>query len=107
MGRCYPLDRNCSGPKERRQAMDDLRVTPTSSAETVLRGAAVDAFQASLRGALLCSGDAGYETARKVWNGMIDKHPALIVRCTGVADVLQAVRFAREHQLLLAVRGGG
>jgi FAD/FMN-containing dehydrogenase len=87
--------------------MDDLRVTPTTGAETVLTGAAVDAFQASLRGALLRSGDASYETARKVWNGMIDKHPALIVRCAGVADVLQAVRFAREHQLLVAVRGGG
>jgi FAD/FMN-containing dehydrogenase len=48
-----------------------------------------------------------YETARKIWNAMIDKHPALIVRCAGVADVITAVQFARTHNLLVAVRGGG
>src|SRR4029450_7489018 len=51
--------------------------------------------------------DAGYETARKVWNGMIDRHPALIIRCAGVADVITAVQFARTHNLLVAVCGGG
>ncbi len=64
-------------------------------------------FQASLRGALLRPGNDGYETHRRVWNGMIDRHPALIVRCAGVADVISAVQFARSHHLVVAVRGGG
>lgn len=51
--------------------------------------------------------DDGYEVARRIWNGMIDRHPAAIVRCTGVADVMATVHFAREHDLPLAVRGGG
>ncbi len=49
----------------------------------------------------------GHETARKVYNGMIDRHPRLIVRCANVADVIAAVHFGREHDLLVAVRGGG
>lgn len=60
-----------------------------------------------LRGALLRPGDAGYELARAVYNGMIDRHPALIARCVDVADVIATVNFAREQQLTLAVRGGG
>ncbi|HSF29987.1 MAG TPA: FAD-dependent oxidoreductase, partial [Candidatus Tectomicrobia bacterium] len=56
---------------------------------------------------MLRPGDELYESVRQVWNGMIDKHPALIVRCTGVADVIAAVRFARDHDFLVAVRGGG
>lgn len=52
-------------------------------------------------------GDGGYEAARKVWNGMIDRHPAMIVQCAGVPDVVNAVNFARAHNLLIAVRGGG
>src|SRR2546430_374111 len=62
---------------------------------------------ARLRGDLIQPGDAEYEQARKVYNGMIDKRPALIARCVDVADVVSAVNFAREHQLPLAVRGGG
>jgi FAD/FMN-containing dehydrogenase len=69
--------------------------------------ATIQALRAHVRGAVLCPGEAGYETARRVWNAMIDKHPALLVRCSGVADVMAAVRFAREHELLVAVRGGG
>src|SRR5215813_5303810 len=72
-----------------------------------LEETAVQEFAARLRGSLLRPGDAGYEQARQVYNAMIDKHPALIARCVDVADVLAAVNFAREHQLLLAVRGGG
>jgi hypothetical protein len=55
----------------------------------------------------LRDGDAGYHEARTIWNGMIDRHPALIARCAGVADVIHCVNFARTHHLLLAVRGGG
>jgi FAD/FMN-containing dehydrogenase len=67
----------------------------------------VAALQANLRGALLRPQDAGYDAARRVWNGMIDRRPALIVRCTGSADVIASVNFAREHSLLVSVRGGG
>ncbi len=61
----------------------------------------------AFRGELLWPGEAGYEAARRIWNGAIDRRPALIARCTGVADVLAAVRFARERELPVAVRGGG
>ena len=67
----------------------------------------IEAFAKGLRGQLLRSGDGNYDEARRVWNGMIDKRPALIVRAQGVADVIQAVEFARESGLVLAVRGGG
>jgi FAD/FMN-containing dehydrogenase len=66
-----------------------------------------DGLRATLRGALLCDGDPGYGDARHVWNAMIDKRPAAIVRCAGVADVIAAVKFARDSGLPLAVRGGG
>ena len=58
-------------------------------------------------GELLRPGDPGYDDARKVWNGMIDKRPALIARCAGVADVIAAVNLARSNNLLVSVRGGG
>jgi FAD/FMN-containing dehydrogenase len=74
---------------------------------TALDDTTIGAFKGSLRGELLQPGDAAYEGARKVWNGMVDRHPALIVRCAGVADVIEAVRFGRAHNLLVAVRGGG
>jgi len=58
------------------------------------------------RGELVLPSDEGYEAARPVWNAAIDNHPALIARCSGVVDVARAVEFAREHELLVAVRGG-
>ncbi len=64
-------------------------------------------FDASLRGDLIRAGDAGYDAARRLWNPAFDRHPALIARCSGAADVVQAVQFARSHDLLTAVRGGG
>ena len=67
----------------------------------------VDALRDRLRGELILPGDPGYDRARAVWNGSIDRHPAAIARCSGTADVIAAVRFAREHDLLVAVRGGG
>jgi FAD/FMN-containing dehydrogenase len=68
---------------------------------------AMTAFKAGFRGPVLGTEDAAYDEVRKVWNAMIDRRPALIVRCTGTADVAHAVRFAREHKLLSSVRGGG
>ena len=87
--------------------MAELRITTMQGAEAVLTDTAIETFRTSVRGELLRPVDAGYETARNVWNGMIDKRPALIIRCTGVADVIGAVQFARTHDLLVAVRGGG
>jgi FAD/FMN-containing dehydrogenase len=59
------------------------------------------------RGRLISSDDADYDTARAVWNGAIDRRPRLIARCLGNSDVVAAVRFAREHDLEIAIRGGG
>jgi len=64
-------------------------------------------FQAKLRGDLLRPGDAGYGAARSIWNAMIDKHPALIVRCAGISDVINSVGFARTNGFGVAIRGGG
>ena len=60
-----------------------------------------------MRGSLLREGDSGYDESRTIWNGMIDRRPALVARCTGAADVMRAVDFARENGLMLAVRSGG
>ena len=79
---------------------------PIAPAEGALE-TAIDALQSSLRGELLGPGDAGYDAARKVHNGMIDRHPRLIARCRDVADVIAAVAFAREMELPLAIRSGG
>lgn len=67
----------------------------------------IEKLRASVRGAVLCPDQDGYDTARVIPNAMIDRRPAVIVRCTGAADVLASVRFAREHDLLVSVRGGG
>ncbi|MCH8002908.1 MAG: FAD-dependent oxidoreductase, partial [Proteobacteria bacterium] len=68
---------------------------------------AIAALRARLRGELIRPGDDGYDGARLIWNGMFDKKPALIARCSGTADVIDAVNFARENGMLTAVRGGG
>jgi len=73
----------------------------------VINEANIQEFKARLRGELIQPGEPNYEAARKVFNGMIDRRPALIVRCLGVADVIAAVNFAREAHLLTAIRGGG
>jgi FAD/FMN-containing dehydrogenase len=73
----------------------------------MLDEATVEQFKAGLRGDLIQPEDEGYEEARKVYNAMIDKRPRMIVRCSDVADVISCVNFARENEVLLAVRGGG
>ena len=73
----------------------------------MLDQATIEEFKASARGELIGPDDEAYEAARKVYNGMIDKCPRLIERCADVADVIGAVNFARENDLLLAIRGGG
>jgi FAD/FMN-containing dehydrogenase len=73
----------------------------------MLEEATVGEFRAGLRGSVLRPGDAGYDEARLIHNGMFDRRPALIARCLGTADIVDAVRFARTHDLELAIRGGG
>src|SRR5713226_477805 len=87
--------------------MTDLHVVTAEGSDAILEEAAVHDFAAGLRGRLLRPADGGYDEARTVWNGMIDRRPALIARCAGVADVIAAVRFARTRELLVSVRGGG
>src|SRR5271165_7142845 len=79
----------------------------TDPANFALGETAIQDFKASLQGALLRPGEIGYDDARKIWNGMIDRQPALIACCRGVVDVIKSVNFARTHALLVAVRGGG
>ena len=87
--------------------MENLQVTKLNGSEASLEGAAVEAFRDGLRGSSLLADDAEYNEVRIIWNGSTDKRPAIIVQCSGVADVIDAVNFAREHDLLVAVRGGG
>jgi FAD/FMN-containing dehydrogenase len=80
----------------------------TAGGQTIQLGQPViDSFKARLRGPLLLPGDAAHEDARSVWNAMIDRRPALIAKCLGVADVVAAVDFARERDLPLSIKGGG
>jgi hypothetical protein len=67
----------------------------------------IEQLRSSIRGAIMRPGDEAYESTRKVYNGMIDKRPALIVRCVDVADVIAAVDYARTNSMLTAIRGGG
>jgi FAD/FMN-containing dehydrogenase len=74
---------------------------------SVVAETAIDDLRAGFRGQVLAAGDEGYDEARALWNGMIDKRPTVILRSAGVADVIEGVRFARERGLPVAVRGGG
>ena len=87
--------------------MPDVRVTTRPGGTTTVQERAISQLQEKLQGRLIQSQEKGYDEARAIWNAMIDKRPALIVRSTGVADVIEAVTFARENDLLMAVRGGG
>ena len=79
----------------------------TRNREITLQEEAVRKFKESLRGELIGIGDAGYDDARSIWNAMIDRRPALIASCLGVADVVTCVNFAREHGITLSIKGGG
>ena len=89
------------------EVYDAVAAVTGDGAEISLEKAAVKELSDSLRGNLLLPGNAGYDSARKVLNRGIDKHPALIVQPSGVADIQNAVDFARERELLLAVKCGG
>lgn len=84
------------------------QLTKTTREETtVLNEAKVRSFAARLNGKLIRPEDDDYDEARAVWNGMIDRYPALIARCANTDDVVTALNFARENNLIVAVRGGG
>ena len=87
--------------------MTGPRATRTAARHAEASDKAVADFKATLRGQLLRAGDDGYEAARKIHNGMIDRRPAMIGRCAGAADVIASVKFARDNHVLLSVRGGG
>ena len=84
-----------------------MDIETTSGGRTTIAEADLNDFRSNLRGPLLRPGDTAYGQARIVFNGMFDRRPALIARCRGAADVVDAVRFARRHSALLAVRAGG
>jgi FAD/FMN-containing dehydrogenase len=84
-----------------------MMLTSSKGVGADIEAAAIEGFGAGLGGDLLRPGVDGYDAARRLYNGMVDKHPGLIVRCSGVADVLRAVEFGRAHDLLTAIRSGG
>jgi FAD/FMN-containing dehydrogenase len=84
-----------------------VRIRTRAGNDRALDDSLVNKLAAGLQGRLLRPSDADYDAARQVWNGMVDKRPALIARCAETADVVECVRFAREHDVLVSVRGGG
>lgn len=84
-----------------------MRAITTQGREIDLKQEALEALKLRVRGPVILPGDAGYEESRTVWNAMIDRKPAVIVRCLGAADVQACVQLAREHDLLLCLKGGG
>jgi hypothetical protein len=88
-------------------ATTEIEAVTGRGAAVALEKAAVNELAGSLRGNLLLTGSEGYDIARRVMNASIDKYPALVVQPTGVADIQQAINFARERDLLLAVKCGG
>jgi hypothetical protein len=74
---------------------------------SVVEESRIQRFRTTFREDIIRPGDDGYENARKIWNASVEKRPGILARCSGVADVVEAVNFARENELLAAVRGGG
>jgi FAD/FMN-containing dehydrogenase len=75
--------------------------------KTIIQPSPIEELQSSVKGQVLVAGDAGYDEARAIWNSMIDRHPSVIVQCTGTDDVVQALNVGRKHDMLIAVKGGG
>jgi FAD/FMN-containing dehydrogenase len=84
-----------------------ISATTLEGSRTNLNDADIASLRSNVRGELVVAGDARYDEARRVWNGNVDRRPALVVRCMGAADVQQAVNFARSLGLLVSIRGGG
>ena len=84
-----------------------MKVKTTKGHEIDLKQEIFDGLRMRLRGPVLVPGDTSYEESRTVWNGMIDRRPAVVVRCLGNADVIECVQFARENDILLCIKSGG
>jgi FAD/FMN-containing dehydrogenase len=84
-----------------------MKAKTMENREIDLKQETLDGLKMRLRGPMFTPGNVGYDESRTVWNGMIDKRPAVVVRCLGTADVITCVQFAREHELLLCIKGGG
>jgi hypothetical protein len=89
------------------KGVGDVAAKSLDGGDLLLRGSSIEDLAARLRGDVLLAGHPDYDRTRRIWNGMFDKRPALIARCTGASDVRHAVNFAREHGILTAVRAGG
>src|SRR5688572_20748180 len=87
--------------------MKEIVIKTTEGSAVSLGPGAIDSLRAGLRGDLLLPDEAGYHEARSIWNAMVDKRPAAIVRAAGASDAIQTVRVAARHGLLLSVRSGG
>jgi FAD/FMN-containing dehydrogenase len=103
----YPAYVLAQASSPTRPVPSQIAAAKLSGGTTSIEGAAVRELAGSLRGTLLLNGDFGYDGARRVWNGMHERFPAMIVRAAEAGDVASAVMFARERELLLAVKGGG
>ena len=87
--------------------MSTVTLQTIGSGSVTLAPDTLEALRMTLRGRIAAPGEAGYDEARTIWNGMVDRRPGMVVRCSGTADVIQAVRLARDNKLLVAVRSGG
>lgn len=87
--------------------MSDTLFTMLDEGNITILDKDLQEFKKSIRGDILFCNDPGYEEARAIWNAMIERHPAMIVRCSGVADVIATVNFARNNTIMLSVKGGG
>ena len=87
--------------------MTDLNLRTLDGATKKISPDTVTALRSGLRGTVVLPGEDGYDTARTIWNAMIDRRPGLVVRCLGASDVINAVKLARDEKLLVAVRSGG
>jgi FAD/FMN-containing dehydrogenase len=87
--------------------MSELKINKLNGGIAVITPEALTALRAALGGQAFLPGEPGYDLSRTVWNATVDKRPGLVARCAGTSDVIQAMRFARQHELLVAVRSGG
>jgi FAD/FMN-containing dehydrogenase len=93
--------------KDQSEGEPIMKVKTLAGLEIELNQNILDGLKMYLQGSVLVPGDVGYEDSRTVWNAMIDRKPAFVVRCIGVADVIECVKFSRKHNLLLCIKGGG
>jgi FAD/FMN-containing dehydrogenase len=87
--------------------MREFVIRRSSGCNTAIAASKLARLANDMAGTLLLPGDSFYDSVRRVWNGMVDKKPGLIARCARTADAIACVHFAREHDLLVSVRGGG